>query len=98
LPNEIFITSDRGIEKSLKQRNLEVLYIDPSCVKLEGFGNGFFGGACGLLENTLLICGSLKYFKEHSDIESFAVQAGVSIIELYEGEPVDIGTIMFLEK
>lgn len=97
LPNETFITSDRGIEKSLKQHKLEVLYIDPTCVKLDGFEHGFFGGACGLFENTLFICGSLKYFKERSIIESYVKRSGVSIIELYEGEPVDVGTILFLE-
>lgn len=96
LPNETFITSDRGIEKSLKQRKLEVLYIDPSSVRLEGFGNGFFGGACGLHGNTLFVCGSMKYVKEKSVVESFAVLAGVSIIELYEGKPWDVGTILFL--
>jgi hypothetical protein len=96
LPNKTFITSDRGIEKSLKQRNLEVLYIDPSCVKLEGFENGFLGGACGLLGNTLFVCGSMKYVKEQSVIESYAALAGVSIIELYEGKPWDVGTILFL--
>jgi hypothetical protein len=96
LPNETFITSDHGIEKSLKLRNLEVLYVDPSCVKLDGFENGFFGGACGVLENTLFICGSLKYFKEQIFIESLTSRSGVSIIELYDGQPVDIGTILFL--
>jgi hypothetical protein len=97
LPNETFITSDRGIEKTLKKRKLEVLFVDPTCVKLVGFDHGFFGGACGLFENTLFICGSLKYFKEQAIIESFVERAGVSIIELYDGELVDVGTILFLE-
>jgi hypothetical protein len=98
LPNETYITSDRGIEKSLKQRNLEVLFVDPTCVQLDGFKHGFFGGACGLFENTLFVCGSLNYLKEQAIIQSFAERAGVSIIELYEGKPVDVGTIMFIEK
>ena len=98
LPNDSFITSDRGIEKSLHQHKLEVLYIDPSCVKLEGFEHGFFGGVCGLLDSLLFVCGSLKYFKEKELIESFVTRAGVSIIELYDGQPVDVGTILFLNK
>lgn len=96
LPNNTYIASDRGIEKSLIQRNLEVLYVDPTCIKLDGFGNGFFGGVCGLLVNTLFVCGSLEYINEQSGIESFAAQAGVSVIELYDGKPVDVGTILFL--
>lgn len=97
LPNETFITSDRGIEKSLNQRSLEVLFVDPTCVKLDGFERGFFGGACGLHDNTLFVCGSLKYFKEKKFIESFVARAGISIIELYDGPPVDVGTILFLK-
>ncbi len=97
LPNETFITSDRGIEKSIKQRKLEVLFVDPTCVKLGGFDHGFFGGACGLAGNTLFVCGSLKYFREQKRIEAFLERAGISLIELYEGEPVDVGTILFLE-
>ncbi len=96
LPNDSFITSDRGIEKSLRQRKLEVLFVDPACVKLDGFDHGFFGGVCGLLDKTLFVCGSLKYFKEKELIESFVAQSGVSIIELYDGPPADVGTILFL--
>jgi len=96
LPNDTFITSDRGIEKSLKQRNLEVLFVDPSSVKLEGFEHGFLGGACGLLENTLFICGSLKHFKDQKHIVSFIECADVSIVELHNGQPVDVGTILYL--
>jgi hypothetical protein len=96
LPNGTFITSDRGIEKSLKQYKQEVLFVDPSPVKLAGFEHGFFGGACGLYRNILFICGSLKYFKEQADIVAFTERAGVSIIELFPGQPADIGTIVFL--
>jgi hypothetical protein len=96
LPNETFIASDRRIEKSLRQHNFEVLFVDPSPVKLTGFDHGFFGGACGLLGNTLFICGSLNHFKEKDLIEAFAARAGVQIIELFEGQPIDVGTILFL--
>jgi hypothetical protein len=97
LPNETYITSDRGIEKSIKQCRLDVQYIEPTCIKLDGFEHGFFGGAIGLFENKLFICGSLNYFKEKAIIESFVKRSGVSIIELYDGEPVDVGTILFLK-
>lgn len=96
LPNDTFITSDRGIEKSLKQRNLEVLYVDPTCVNLNCFKNGFFGGACGLYGNALFICGSLKFFKNQLLIESFVKRARLAMVELYNGQPVDVGTILFL--
>ena len=97
LPNNAFITSDRGIEKSLKTRMAEVLFVDPSAIKLNGFEHGFFGGSCGLFKNKLFVCGSLDYFKEKKLIESFVTQAGMQVVELFAGPPVDVGTIMFLE-
>ncbi|MEI8048154.1 MAG: DUF6873 family GME fold protein [Bacteroidota bacterium] len=96
LPGNLFITSDRGIEKSLLHHQLETLYVDPSCVKLDGFEHGFFGGACGLLEDTLFICGSLNSVMEKESIEAFCCRAGVQIIELYDGQPFDVGTLIFL--
>jgi hypothetical protein len=96
LPNGSFITSDRGIEKLLRQHNLKSLYVDPSPVKLNGFDHGFFGGACGFYGNTFFICGSMNFFKEQERIESFVIQAGLSIVELYDGQPLDVGTILFL--
>jgi len=98
LPNNSFITSDRGIEKSLKTRKMEVLFVDPSAIRLNGFEHGFFGGACGLFKNKLFVCGSLKYFKESKLIEEFTYNAGVEIVELYHGPPTDIGTLIFLQN
>jgi len=98
LPNNTFITSDHGIEKILKLNQFKVLFVDPSCVKLEGFQHGFIGGACGIHEDLLFICGRLKYFKEKDLFEEFTARAGVQIIELYDGQPIDIGTLIFLEN
>jgi len=95
LPNDSFITSDRGIEESLKKQKTEVLYVDPSAIRLDGFAHGFFGGLCGLFENKLFVCGSLNFFKEKDQIESFAARAGMQVVELYKGPPVDVGTIVF---
>ena len=96
LPNNSFITSDRGIEKSLKKQKAEVLFVDPAAIWLDDFEHGFFGGVCGIFENMLFVCGSLDYFKEKLLIESFVARAGMQVVELYAGPPVDVGTILFL--
>jgi hypothetical protein len=96
LPNNSFITSDKGIEKTLKQNNFEVLYVNPTCVKLPGFEHGFFGGICGLNNMVLFINGSLSYFKEEEIIRNFIAKANIRIVELFDGQPVDVGTILFL--
>ncbi len=96
LPNNSFITSDKGIEKALKQHKFEVLFADSTCVKLPGFVHGFFGGICGLKGTVLFICGSLEYFKERENIRAFIEKSNIVIVELFDGQPVDVGTILFL--
>jgi hypothetical protein len=97
LSDHSFITSDRGIEKVLRHFKMEVLYVDPTSIQLEGFEHGFFGGACGIHNQTLFVCGSLKFLKEKTAIGSMAAKAGLAIVELYSGYLVDVGTILFLE-
>ena len=96
LPNNSFITSDRGIEKTLKQQSFEVLFIESTCVKLPGFDHGFFGGICGINENVLFVNGSFSYFKEEEIIRNFIAKANIRIVELFDGQPIDVGTILFL--
>lgn len=97
LPNNTFITSDHGIEKTLKQRDWEVLFVDPQGIKLQGFDHGFFGGACGIYKNLFFICGSLTFFKEQELIVDFIEKSGIQVVELYHGPLIDVGTILFLE-
>ena len=98
LPNSTFMTSDHGIKKAFIKKGFEVLFVNPTGVKLDGFKHGFFGGTCGLYENTLFMCGSLHYYTEKEIIESYLAKAEVQLIELYNGQPEDVGTIMFLEE
>jgi len=94
LPNDSFITSDQGIAKVLINKGKNVLFVDPSSIKLEGFTHGFFGGVCGLNQDKLFICGGLSYFQEKTYIEKYTAMAGVHLIELYQSNPVDVGTIL----
>lgn len=96
LPGDLFITSDHGIEKSLRQRNIEVLFVDSSPVRLDGFAHGFFGGACGRYADMLFVNGSMKYIKEKKQVEEFAARSGIKIVELSDELPVDIGSLLFL--
>lgn len=96
LPNGSFITSDHGIWKALSKLSIKVLFVDSSCIKLQDFNHGFFGGTCGWNGNTLFICGSLSFFEEKQILIDFIEKSGVQIVELYDGQPVDVGTILFL--
>lgn len=88
------ITSDRGIEKALKDNSIEVLFVDPKHIKLSGHAHGFFPGCCGIINDNLIVCGSLSQLQEHNEIEEMAHKANLNVIELYDGPLVDIGSIL----
>ncbi len=94
LPGDRFITSDRGIEKTLMKEGLETLFVSPKDILLPGFEHGFLGGACGFFENKLLLLGSLDYFKDGEKTRQFLAKAKMEIIELYLGPLVDGGSIL----
>jgi hypothetical protein len=94
----IIITSDRGIEKTLIQKNIPVFYVEPEGIVLQGFTNGFFGGCCGVHENKLFICGSLKHLKKGNNIRKIANDKNFEIIELYPGPLLDVGGIFFIDN
>ena len=72
-----------------------VLYIDPKQIKLEGQKNGFFPGCCGVWRNNLIVCGSTKNLKEKAELDKFLKENNFNLIELYDGELIDVGSIFF---
>ena len=97
LKNDSFITSDKGIYKTLIKENLNVLFVSPIGILLKGFKNGFFGGACGVYENKVFILGSLKYFPEGEKVKAFLKELNYEIIELYDGPLIDGGNLIFID-
>ena len=72
-----------------------VLYIDPKQIKLEGQKNGFFPGCCGVWKNNLIVCGSTKNLKEKAELDKFLKDNNFNLIELYDGDLVDVGSVFF---
>ena len=100
LKEDIFITSDEAISSAtekfkVQSSELKVLYIDPKQIKLEGHDHGFFPGCCGVWKNNLIVCGSTKYLKEKEALDKFLKDNDFNLIELYDGELVDVGSIFF---
>ena len=92
LSNNKFITSDRGIYKDLRKEKLEVLFVNPMGILLDGFKNGFFGGCCGVSEKKVFIAGSLSHFPEGEKVREFL--KGYEIVELFDGPLLDVGSIL----
>ena len=72
-----------------------ILHIDPKQIKLEGHDHGFFPGCCGVWKNNLIVCGSTKHLKEKEALDKFLKDNGFNLIELYDGELVDVGSVFF---
>ncbi len=96
LGNRLFITSDRGIDKSLKSHGIECHFFSPSEIRLEGFAHGFLGGACGVNADKLFVCGSLKYHPWEDDLRTISCRAGLEVVELIDAPMIDVGGILFV--
>jgi len=97
LGNDHFITSDHGIERTLRKEGKMVLFADPAPVRLKGQKNGFFPGCCGIFRDKVLIAGSLNHHPQKSDILDFIETAGMEIHELFTGELTDVGGISVIQ-
>ncbi len=109
LNENAFITSDVGIFNTVNSQQstdnslypqeslvgTSILYIDPKQIKLEGQKNGFFPGCCGVWKNNLIVCGSTKNLKEKAELDKFLKDNNFNLIELYDGDLIDVGSVFF---
>ena len=91
-----YITSDFGIKRVLEENGFNVFFVDPHQITLPGQKYGFFPGCCGMFDDNLVVCGSLGRLKECKELRKFVRRNGMRIIELYDGELVDVGSIFFV--
>ena len=91
------ITSDRGIAKELQKAAIDVLYVSPSEIALPGYRCGCFGGCCGVVENKVVVCGSMDFHPQGNDIRIFIDNHGFQIIELAHFPLLDVGSIFFVK-
>ncbi len=87
-----------GSKFRVQSSEFKVLYIDPKQIKLEGHDHGFFPGCCGVWKNNLIVCGSTKYLKEKEELDKFLKDNNFNLIELYDGELVDVGSIFLVRN
>lgn len=92
---DMFLTSDRGIENLLTIHSIEVYYVEPQYIVLQGFRNGFIGGCCGIWEKNLYFCGSLQSIPNKDNIIARIHSEGYTIVELNEGPLIDVGGVFF---
>lgn len=96
LNSRYFISSDKGICRTLNGKGLNVLSVENKKILLPGYANGFFGGACGFNNGRVFIIGRLKYVPDGDRVRHFLEESGHEIIELADGPLFDGGGILFL--
>ena len=90
LNDNLIVTEDMGIYHTVNESNkLRAVIMPVGKVKLAGFEYGFIGGASGLADNKLLLCG--KADDELSDILN---TNKIEYIELSESLLCDYGSII----
>jgi hypothetical protein len=94
--NNNFITSDEGIFETLANTGMQVLLVKPDEIILPGHPYGFFGGTCGIMNDTVFILGSLSHYCDGEKVKIFLKNLGYKIIELYDGPLFDGGSILFI--
>lgn len=92
------ITSDEGMFKVLSKHGYKVLKISLGDIELKGFTHGFIGGVGGLVENYMLINGSLKFHPDGEHIKRFIMKQNYEVIELHHGPLEDVGSILYLQR
>lgn len=91
------LTSDASIESMLKQNGIDVLYVDPRSIKLNGFRHGFIGGAAVRLDNSILFNGDIKKHSQYESIKAFIEERGLTCVSVGEGALEDVGGIELLK-
>ncbi|MDP4089142.1 MAG: hypothetical protein Q8930_07740 [Bacillota bacterium] len=88
------ITSDPGICRSLIDNGIDVLYLPPGGIILEGLDYGFIGGTCGLLDkHNMAFFGSLDRYIYGKEVKDFLKKHKIDYHYLMESKLVDRGTL-----
>lgn len=88
------ITCDKSIEKALKNLGIEVYYVSPEGIKLDGFDIGFLGGSCGIIDyKKVLFTGDLSQLKDFNILKRIFDEKGIEIV-YPTCDLVDLGSII----
>lgn len=89
---EGFITSDKGIFKSLINNGFDMLLIEEGHIKLRDQEYGFIGGASSTLKDgSILFLGDIRNHPSFDEIHEFLERKGVSYSFIQDFEMIDLG-------
>ena len=104
IDNNSIILSDKGLYNSLRNKDLDILFLDDECdIKLlNENGNyssktGFIGGAIARLENNVIVFGELNKIDKQDRIKDFIEKKGLKIIDFKDLDIIDYGGIIDID-
>ncbi len=96
------IVSDKTIEKKLKEKGIDVLFIK-NCneIRLLNKGkysnmSGFIGGTISRIKDSILITGDILNFKEHEKIVQFIESKNLKMVDFKGYDLIDYGGIIVI--
>lgn len=93
------ITADKSIQKALQNDGVEVLFIQPGHIRLEGLNYGFIGGASFTDEKTVYFFGDITRHPDYQQINRFCERHHAKIKILCKTAPLtDIGGAVILKQ
>jgi len=91
------ITSDPSIAKALSLEKVDVLFLPPGDIILEGMNYGFIGGTCGLLdENNIAFFGNLDKYMYGTEVKNFLKKHKVTWHCLSNCKLIDRGSLLMI--
>ena len=86
------ITSDRSIQKAAEKEGIDVLLVSNEGVFLDGYPNGFIGGASVVTDKEVIFIGNIFCSPDARKIIDFVELNGKKVVSFIEEKLYDIGS------
>jgi len=98
LPQNIFITSDKGMAQTLEKRKLNVHLFSDENIVLSGYKHGLLGGCLGIDEENkrIIISGSLDTLQSGKQLRLLFQNLTYDLLELGDTALHDVGGFFFI--
>lgn len=91
-----YITSDRGIEKTLLKKGFSCFYFHPKKIRIRGHNNGFIGGTAGVWGKRIFFNGNIGLHADGQQLNEYLLNLGLEIVSLSDEYLYDGGCIFFV--
>ncbi|MCQ2969245.1 MAG: hypothetical protein MJ191_03810 [Clostridium sp.] len=97
LKENVLITNDPGIHKTLSNYDFDILLLPFGDIILEGFEYGFIGGVGGMIShNKLALFGDLNHYSYGNEVLKFLTAHNITPVYLKSGKLTDRGSLFVL--